>query len=51
MGTLGRSGIPGYLISDTAESILTQLDCSVLTVNPPGFVSPIAASVSLAGTH
>ncbi len=41
MGTLARTGIAGLLMGNTAESILMQLDCSVLTVKPPGFVSPI----------
>ncbi len=41
MGTVGRSGIPGVLIGNTAETILQQIACSVLAVKPPGFVSPI----------
>ena len=41
MGTVARTGIDGFFMGNTAESILTQLDCSVLTVKPPGFVSPI----------
>ena len=41
MGTVGRSGIPGYIIGNTAETILTAIDCSVLAVKPNGFVSPI----------
>ena len=41
MGTVARTGIPGLLIGNTAESILDQLDCSVLAVKPPGFVSPV----------
>ena len=42
MGTVGRAGIPGWLIGNTAENILAQIDCSVLTVKPDGFVSPVA---------
>ncbi len=42
MGTLARSGITGLFMGNTAETILSQLDCSVLTVKPPGFVGPIA---------
>lgn len=45
MGTVARTGIAGFLIGNTAESILTQLDCSVLTLKPPGFVSPITLEV------
>ncbi|MHA1165717.1 MAG: universal stress protein [Alphaproteobacteria bacterium] len=41
MGTVARTGIPGLLIGNTAETILDQLDCSVLAVKPPGFVSPV----------
>lgn len=42
MGSVGRSGITGLIIGNTAESILSQLNCSVLVVKPPGFVSPVA---------
>lgn len=41
MGTLGRSGIPGFFVGNTAENILHQVDCSVLAIKPPGFVSPV----------
>jgi len=41
MGTLSRTGIPGYFIGNTSESILSQVNCSVLTMKPPGFVSPV----------
>ena len=41
MGTLARAGIAGLFMGNTAETILTQLDCSVLTIKPPGFVSPV----------
>lgn len=49
MGTVARTGISGFFIGNTAESILGQLDCSVLAVKPPGFVTPVRladASVS-----
>ncbi len=42
MGTVARSGIPGFFMGNTAESILHQIDCSVLAVKPPGFVSPVS---------
>jgi universal stress protein E len=42
MGTIGRTGIPGLLIGNTAESILSEVNCSVLTVKPQGFISPIS---------
>lgn len=41
MGTVGRSGVAGLLIGNTAETILEQLSCSVLAVKPAGFVCPI----------
>ena len=41
MGTVGRTGIPGLLIGNTAETVLQQIDTSVMTVKPDGFSSPI----------
>jgi len=41
MGTVARTGISGLFIGNTAETILEQLQCSVLAVKPLGFVSPI----------
>jgi len=41
MGTVCRIGIPGFFIGNTAEKILDEVDCSVLTVKPEGFVSPV----------
>jgi nucleotide-binding universal stress UspA family protein len=41
MGTVARAGIAGFFMGNTAETILNQLDCSVLTIKPPGFVSPV----------
>lgn len=41
MGTVARTGIAGLFMGNTAETILTQLDCSVLTIKPPGFISPV----------
>ncbi|MCP4383614.1 MAG: universal stress protein, partial [Hyphomicrobiales bacterium] len=34
MGTVCRTRLPGFLIGNTAESILYQVDCSVLTLKP-----------------
>lgn len=42
MGTLGRVGLPGLVIGNTAESILEQVECSVLAIKPDGFVTPIS---------
>lgn len=41
MGTVGRSGIAGLLIGNTAETLLEQLDCAVLAIKPKGFICPI----------
>ena len=41
MGTVARTGIDGFFMGNTAESILGELDCSVLTIKPPGFTSPV----------
>ena len=41
MGTVARTGIAGLFMGNTAETILTQLTYSVLTIKPPGFISPV----------
>jgi universal stress protein E len=41
MGTMSRGGIPGLLIGNTAEKVLYHADCSVLTLKPAGFKSPV----------
>ncbi len=41
MGTVCRTGIPGFFIGNTAEKILYRIDSSVLAVKPEGFVSPV----------
>lgn len=41
MGTVARTGIEGFLIGNTAEKILRNVDCSVLTVKPETFKTPI----------
>ncbi|MEQ8967061.1 MAG: universal stress protein [Azospirillaceae bacterium] len=42
MGTLSRVGLPGLLIGNTAEDVFDSVECSVVAVKPPGFVSPVA---------
>ncbi|GJM09039.1 MAG: universal stress protein [Lysobacteraceae bacterium] len=42
MGTVGRTGIPGFFIGNTADSVLRQVDCSVLAIKPDGFKTPVA---------
>ena len=41
MGTISHSAIPGFLIGSTAESLLWQVNCAVLTVKPEGFVTTV----------
>ncbi len=41
MGTIGRSGIPGFIIGNTAEKVIGSIDCSVLAVKPEGFNTPV----------
>ena len=41
MGTVSRTGVPGFFIGNTAEKVLDSVACSVLTLKPAGFKSPI----------
>ncbi|WP_131783201.1 universal stress protein [Legionella gresilensis] len=43
MGTVARTGIAGFIMGNTAENILQKIDCSLLALKPPGFVSPVKA--------
>lgn len=45
MGTVCRTGLSGFLIGNTAEKVLRQVDCSVLTIKPDGFVTPVKLDV------
>jgi nucleotide-binding universal stress UspA family protein len=42
MGTVARTGVPGFIMGNTAEAILSQIQCSVLAIKPPGFVTPVS---------
>ena len=42
MGTVSRTGIAGLFIGNTAEKVLNAAHCSVLTLKPEGFVTPVA---------
>ncbi|OOV88783.1 universal stress protein [Oceanospirillum linum] len=44
MGTVARTGIKGVVIGNTAESLLSSVKCSVLTVKPDSLVIPGSAS-------
>ena len=41
MGTVARTGIVGFFMGNTAETILSSIECSALTVKPEGFTSPV----------
>ena len=41
MGTLGRVGIPGLFIGNTAEEVLRETKAAALTVKPTGFITPV----------
>jgi len=43
MGTVARTGIQGFLIGNTAENLANTLTCSLITLKPNGFVSPVKA--------
>jgi len=41
MGTVGRTGLSGFIMGNTAETILNRVRCAVIAVKPEGFVSPV----------
>jgi nucleotide-binding universal stress UspA family protein len=43
MGTVARTGVPGFFIGNTAEKTLAAVDCSVLAVKPKSFETPVRA--------
>jgi len=45
MGTVARTGLSGIVIGNTAEDILNTVGCSVMTVKPEGFVSPLQLDI------
>lgn len=44
MGTVCRTGMDGFFIGNTAENVLHDVGCSVLTVKPEGFLTPVKLS-------
>jgi universal stress protein E len=44
LGTVGRTGIPGFFIGNTAEEMLQTTTASVLAVKPADFISPVTVS-------
>ncbi|WP_428408277.1 universal stress protein [Hyphococcus sp.] len=45
IGSANRSGVPGLLIGNTAESVIDRVECSVYVVKPKGFISIISPAV------
>lgn len=43
MGTMARGGLPGVFIGNTAERLVTHVQCSLLAVKPVDFHCPIRA--------
>ena len=43
VGTAAHSGITDFIVDSTATIITRQMNCSVLVVTPPKFVTPVAA--------
>lgn len=41
MGTVARTGVPGFIMGNTAETILSQINCSVLAIKPADFETPV----------
>lgn len=41
MGSVSRTGIAGLLLGNTAERLLDRVPCSLLTIKPADFVSPV----------
>ncbi|HNP36846.1 MAG TPA: universal stress protein [Woeseiaceae bacterium] len=41
MGTVGRTGAPGFFIGNTADTVLRKVRCSVLAVKPENFLTPV----------
>jgi len=41
MDTIGRTGIPGMIMGNTAERLLDRVECSILAIKPEGYISPV----------
>ena len=46
MGTIGRGGVVGIMIGNTAERLVPEVTCSIIAVKPPGFRCPIRPPAS-----
>ena len=45
MGTVGRAGLSGILIGNTAERVMNHLECSLLVVSPKQVRSPLEVDI------
>lgn len=43
MATVARTGIPGFIIGNTAGNMVSKLSCSMMALTPQGLVSPVSA--------
>ena len=41
MGTVCRTGIPGLIVGNTAESVMNKVNCSILAIKPQNFISNV----------
>lgn len=41
LGTIGRTGFTAALLGNTAEHVISAINCDLLALKPEGFVSPI----------
>lgn len=48
MGTIGRVGVPGFFIGNTAEEVMQVTQASILAVKPEGYISPLAQAAQAA---
>ena len=51
MGTVCRTGVAGFLIGNTAETVLSDVHCSVLALKPDGFQCPVTLADDEATTQ
>jgi universal stress protein E len=41
LGTTGRTGLSAVFIGNTAEHVIDKINCDVLALKPPGYISPL----------
>jgi nucleotide-binding universal stress UspA family protein len=41
MGSVSRTGVPGLIVGNTAESVFARIDCPLWVIKPEGWVSPV----------